>query len=50
MRFSRIAFMVLITISAVQLLQAQQPPNWIPQGIETLRQASSSKTEFTLDH
>ncbi len=50
MKFSRSALMVLITISAVQLLQAQQSPNWTPQGIETLRQAASSKTEFTLDH
>jgi hypothetical protein len=53
---------VLITISAAALAQAQQLPAqapaapssqqqaWIPQGMEALRQSASSKTEFTLDH
>lgn len=49
MRFSRIAFAVLIAISAVGLTEAQQRDR-IPQAIEALRQAASSKTEFTLDH
>jgi hypothetical protein len=49
MRLSRIVFVVLIAISAAKLTQAQQH-DWIPQGIETLRQGASSKTEFTLDH
>ena len=29
---------------------AQPQREWIPQGIEALRQSASSKTEFTLDH
>ena len=29
---------------------AQQQREWIPQGIDALRQSASSKTEFTLDH
>jgi hypothetical protein len=27
-----------------------QPHDWVPKGIETLRDGASSKTEFTLDH
>jgi len=29
---------------------AQAPADWIPRGVEELRQSASSKTEFTLDH
>ena len=50
MRLSRIVFVVLIAISAAKLTEAQQQHEWIPQGIEALRQSASSKTEFTLDH
>jgi uncharacterized protein DUF4252 len=50
MRFFRIFLVVLIAISAVQLTQAQQQREWMPQGIEALGQSASSKTEFTLDH
>jgi hypothetical protein len=50
MRLSRIVFVVLITVSAAKLTEAQQQHEWIPQGIEALRQSASSKTEFTLDH
>ncbi len=50
MRLSRTIFVVLIAISAAKLTEAQQQPGWIPQGIESLRQSASSKTEFTLDH
>jgi hypothetical protein len=49
MRLSHTAFVVLIAISAAKLTEAQQH-EWIPQGIEGLRQSASSKTEFTLDH
>src|SRR5580704_8765427 len=49
MRLSRIVFVVVIAIFAAQLTRAQQH-DWIPQGIEALRQGASSKTEFTLDH
>ena len=49
MRLSHIVFVVLIAISAAKLTAAQQH-EWIPQGIEGLRQSASSKTEFTLDH
>jgi Domain of unknown function (DUF4252) len=50
MKLSRIGFVVLIAICAAQLTQAQQQREWVPQGIEALRQSASSKTEFTLDH
>jgi hypothetical protein len=49
MRPSRIIFAVLIAISASKLT-AQQQHEWVPQGVETLRQSASSKTEFRLDH
>ena len=50
MRLSHISLAVLIAISAATLTEAQPQPEWIPQGIEVLRQSASSKTEFTLDH
>ena len=50
MRLSRIVLVVLIATSVAPLLGAQQQREWIPQGIEALRQGASSKTEFTLDH
>jgi hypothetical protein len=50
MRLSRIVFVVLMAISAARLTQAQQQRDFLPQGIEALRQNASSKTEFTLDH
>lgn len=46
----RILFVVLIAMSAAKLTEAQQQREWMPQGIEALRQSASSKTEFTLDH
>lgn len=46
----RILFIVLIAMSAAKLTEAQQQREWMPQGIEALRQSASSKTEFTLDH
>jgi Domain of unknown function (DUF4252) len=49
MRLPRTVPAVLIALSVVQLTEAQQL-EWIPQGIEALRQSASSKTEFTLDH
>lgn len=50
MTLTRIAVLVLLSLSTVTLTQAQQPLEQIPQGLEALRQAASSKTEFTLDH
>ncbi len=50
MRLFRIVPVILIAISAAKFSAAQQQQEWIPQGIEALRQSASSKTEFTLDH
>jgi hypothetical protein len=52
MRLSCIIFLMLIAISATPWTQAQVPSqhDWVPQGIGTLRESASSKTEFTLDH
>jgi hypothetical protein len=50
MRLSHVAISaLLISLSATCLSQAQQPA-FTPHGIDALRQAASSKTEFTLDH
>ena len=49
MRMSRFALVVLIAISGAISTEAQQR-DWVPQGIEAIRQNASSKTEFTLDH
>ena len=55
MRLSRMSFLLLIAIFLANLSPAQQsnssqPHEWVPQGIEALRQEASSKTDFTLDH
>jgi hypothetical protein len=49
MRLSR-NVLLMISISAASLAQAQQPREWVPDALDTLRQSASSKTEFTLDH
>jgi hypothetical protein len=49
MRLSCIVFLALVTTSVATLAQAQQQ-DLIPQGIESLGQNASSRTEFTLDH
>jgi len=48
MKLFRIIFLVLITASVTLGQTSQQ--DWIPQGIESLGQNASSRTEFTLDH
>jgi len=50
MKFPRIALLVLLAISAAKLAEAQPPDDWVPQGVEALRQGASSKVEFALDH
>ena len=50
MRLSGIVSVVLIAISTATFTAAQAQHEWVPQGIEVLRQSASSKTEFTLDH
>ena len=50
MRLSRIVLVVLIGISTATFTEAQPQHEWIPRGMEALRQGASSKTEFTLDH
>jgi hypothetical protein len=49
MTLFRTVFFALITTSVATLAQAQQQ-DWIPQGIESLGQNATSRTEFTLDH
>lgn len=49
MRLCHAVFAILILGSAANVAVAQQP-EWIPQEVESFRQAASSKTEFTLDH
>ena len=50
MRLSPVVLVVLIAISTAKLIAAQPQHEWVPRGIEALRQSASSKTEFTLDH
>jgi hypothetical protein len=50
MRVFRGLAIVLIACSAGVLAEAQQNHDEIPQAVDTLRQAATSKTEFTLDH
>jgi Domain of unknown function (DUF4252) len=54
MRLYRVGLFFTVAILAVQFGVAQQTysqqRDFIPQGIDTLRQGASSKTEFSLDH
>lgn len=50
MRLSRVAVVAFVTILSAQLTQASQRGEWVPEGIQALQQAATSKTEFTLDH
>jgi hypothetical protein len=58
MRLSHVVVLVLIAVSSVAFVRAQQKNSspspsqreFVPQGIDELRQGASSKTEFTLDH
>ncbi|MFZ0799056.1 MAG: DUF4252 domain-containing protein [Terriglobales bacterium] len=49
MRLFPVVLVVVIGISAARLAEAQTH-EWIPHGIDALRQHATSKTEFTLDH
>ena len=51
-RLVRIILAVLVGVFVAQWAEAQAPQqhDWIPKGIESLRQSASSKTEFTPDH
>ncbi len=50
MKSFHVSLAVLIIAFGTSFAEAQQPTEWIPQGIELLRQSASSKTEFSLDH
>jgi hypothetical protein len=50
MRIFRFVFVGWISISVVKLTAAQQPREWVPQGVEAFEQSAPSKVEFTLDH
>ncbi len=50
MKLSSVVLVVSIAVSAARLMEAQTQQDWVPRGIEALRQHASSKTEFTLDH
>jgi hypothetical protein len=50
MRVPRSLVVLVLGLWSATLVQAQQRMEEIPQGIETLRESASSKTEFTLDH
>jgi len=52
MKWLQVVFVCWLTFSAIPFAIAQQdePQEWIPQEVQALRQAASSKTEFTLDH
>ncbi len=50
MKLFHMLFLTLIAVSAAKSTQAQQPQEFVPQGVEALAQAASSKTDLTLDH
>src|SRR5579864_4048113 len=50
MKLSRFLLAIVLAGLTTTMSHAQQPTDWLPQGIDALRQEASSKTEFTLDH
>jgi hypothetical protein len=50
MRLTSFLLVALIGLSTAQFISAQESHEWIPQGIVTLQQSASSKTDFTFDH
>lgn len=50
MKLTSVVLVILIAISASKFIEAQEQHEWIPQGILTLQQSASSKTDFTFDH
>jgi len=61
MKLSHVSSLLVIAVFAVTLAPAQSQPQsqtplpapqheWIPRGVDSLRQSSSSKTEITFDH
>ena len=50
MKLSRFFLAIVLAGLTTKMSHAQQSTDWLPQGIESLRQIASSKTEFTLDH
>lgn len=50
MRLNSFLVVTLMAFSTSTLSLAQQQNPWVPQGIESLREGASSKTNFTLDH
>ncbi len=50
MKRSRLRIAAIIVMATATCTLAQQQREFVPQGIEALRQEASSKTEFTLDH
>jgi hypothetical protein len=50
MKLTAVVLVILIAISASKFIEAQEQHEWIPQGILTLQQSASSKTDFTFDH
>ncbi len=49
MKWFRIFLLIVIAVFIAAMADAQSR-DFVPQGIEALRQEASSKTEFTLDH
>ncbi len=50
MKLFRIVSLVLITLCSALFTHAQQQEDWVPEGLQALRQEASSKTEFSVDH
>jgi hypothetical protein len=49
-KLSPVVFAALMALSTGSLTAAQPQHEFVPRGVEALRQSASSKTEFTLDH
>jgi hypothetical protein len=50
MKLTRFFLVTVLAVFAAKFSTAQQQNIWIPQGIASLQQSASSKSEFTFDH
>jgi hypothetical protein len=50
MRITPVLSTLLLFFSTILSLEAQEPPTWIPQGVQSLQKSASSKSDLSFDH
>jgi len=50
MRLPPVFCTLLLVLSPISFMEAQEQPAWIPQGIQSLEQSANSKSDLEFDH